>query len=112
MLILALLSGPLTHSLREFFIYSRIDIEIQKLRSEYPEIQQKSQIRHLNVQLKGTTAYITILTIAPKGVITDEYRQTAQKRIFDSLSKMGVQSMDVVLKIIPVEIEEYQLISP
>ena len=111
LLIMALLSGPLTNSLRELFIYSRVDIEIQKIRREHPEVKQKAHTDHISVKLEGDTAYITIITVAPKGLLTDEYRKNARQRLFDALSNMGVESMDVVLKTVPVEIEEHQLIS-
>ncbi|MDJ0903712.1 MAG: DUF389 domain-containing protein [Xenococcus sp. MO_188.B8] len=111
LLIIALLSGPLSHSLWELFIYSRVDIEIQKLRSEHPEVKQKAHTDHISVKLEGDTAYITIITIAPKGLLTEEYRQNARQKLFDALSNMGVKSMDIVLKTVPVEIEEHQLIS-
>ena len=111
LLIIALLSGPLNHSLKELFIYSRVDIEIQKLRSEFPEVRQKAHTSHISVKLEGNTAYITIATIAPKGLLTEEYRNRARQELFDALSKMGVQSVDIVLKTVNVEIDEDQLIS-
>ena len=111
LVIIAVLCAPLTRSLKEFLIDSRIDTAIQEVRSEHPEIAQKSQIRHIAVRLEGATAYIEIIVLAPQGLVINEYRQTVKKRIFDSLSKMEVQSMDVVLKVIPIEIKEYKLLS-
>ncbi len=110
-LIIALLSGPLNNSLKEFFIYSRVDIEIQKIRNEFPEVKQKARTDHISVKLEGDTAYIAIVIVAPGGLLTDEYRNKARQRLFDSLSKMGVESMEIVLRIIPVVIEEHELIS-
>jgi hypothetical protein len=50
------------------------------------------------------------LTIAPEGLLTDEYLKSGEKRVFDALTKMGVKSIDLIIKIIPVEIKEYKAI--
>jgi CMP-2-keto-3-deoxyoctulosonic acid synthetase len=54
--------------------------------------------------------FVTILTIAPEGLLTDEYLKSGEKRVFDALTKMGVKSIDLVIKIVPVEIKEYKAI--
>ena len=110
LLIIALLCGPLTGAMREFIVASRVQLEIRKLREEHPEISLQTQINHIDVQLEATTAYIMILTNAPEGVITDEYLQSGEKRVFDALTKMGVKSIDLVIRIIPVRVEEYKAI--
>ncbi len=110
-LMVALLCAPLNNALKEFLINSRIQADIEIIRSEHLEISQKSKIRYINVQLKGTKVYIQVMTFAPKGLITDEYIQTIRERLFDSLSKMGVQSIEVVVQVVPVEIKEYRFIS-
>lgn len=108
LLVVALLCGPLTHSMKEFFVAKRIREDIHLIRNEYPEIRKQSQIRHIGVQLEGNTAQILILINAPKGVITDEYIEFGQQQISESLSKMGVQAVDLLIRVIPVEIKEYQ----
>lgn len=65
------------------------------------------------MQLEGTTAYIKILTIAPKGLLTDDYLKDAEQKIFDSISStQNVKAMDLDLRIIPVDIRHYQSVSP
>ena len=110
-LILALLFFPLTNSMKEVFISHRLRLEMSKLRKKYTAISQKTQIRDVRVNLKGTSAYVTIVIYAPKGSLTDEYLEYAQKQIFNSLSTKGVKSMNVVVKIIPIDIRENQFIS-
>ncbi len=111
LLIVGLLCGPLTNSMKEFVVTSRIGMELRKIRKENPKITNQTQIRHIGVQLEGTTAYVTILSAAPEGVLTDEYLESSEKRIFESVSKMGVKSMNLVIRIIPVQIKEYASIS-
>ena len=110
LLVIALLVFPLSDSLREFSLSNRVSIEMKKIRKDYPEIAKKTQTRYLDVQLEGTTAYIKILTVAPKGLLTDELLKDIEKRIFDSISERGVKAMDLDLRIIPVEIRHYQSI--
>lgn len=111
LLIIGLLCGPLTGSMKEFLLANRIALELRKIRKENPEIAQKTQIRHIDVMLEGTTAYISILGNAPQGLITDEYLESAEKRLFEPVSKMGVKSMNAVIRITPVEIREYKFIA-
>ncbi|MDJ0659145.1 MAG: DUF389 domain-containing protein [Crocosphaera sp.] len=110
LLIIALVCGPLTGSMKEFIVASRVQLEIRKLREEHPEISLQTQVNHIDVQLEGTTAYIMVLTNAPEDVITDEYLKAAEKRVFDALTNMGVKSIDFVVRIIPVRVEEYRMI--
>ena len=110
LLIIALLCGPLTGTMKEFIVASRVQLEIRKVREEHPEISLQTQVNHIDVQLEGNTAYIIILANAPEGVITNEYLKAAEKRIFNALTKMGVKSIDLVIRIIPVRIEEYKTI--
>ncbi len=102
-LIMALLSIPLTDSLKEVFLANRIGLEMKKIIRENPGIEQNNQIRHVSVKLEDTTAYITILTLAPKGLLSNEYLENATKRIFDSVSKKVVTEMDVNVTIVPVQ---------
>ncbi|MGB5631216.1 MAG: DUF389 domain-containing protein, partial [Waterburya sp.] len=108
LLIIAVLCGPLTGSMREFVVANRIALEIRGIREEKSEISQLTQIRHIDVRLEGSTAYVSILGSAPQGVVTDEYLKSSEKRIFDTISKMGVESMNMKIRIYPVEIREYQ----
>ena len=110
LLIIALLCGPLTGSMKEIIVTNEVQAQMRKLREEHPEIAQQTQTRHLDVKLEGTTAYVTILTIAPEGLLTDEYLKSGEKRVFDALTKMGIKSIDLVIKIVPVEIKEYKSI--
>ena len=106
-LIMALLSIPLTNSLKEVFLANRIGLEMKKIIKDNPEIEQKNQIRHVSVKLEDTTAYVTILTLTPKGLLSNEYLENAKKRIFDSVSKKGVTEMNVNVTIVPVQ-RKYQ----
>jgi uncharacterized hydrophobic protein (TIGR00271 family) len=108
LLIIGLLCGPLTGSMKEFVIANRIRLEIRAIRKEGAEISKLTQIRHIDVRLEETTAYVSILGSAPQGVVTDEYLETSEKRIFDTISKMGIKSMNIKIRIYPVEIKEYQ----
>ena len=111
LLIIAILVFPLNNSLREFFLANQVSIEINKIRQENPEIAQKVQTRYVHVKLDGTTAYIKILTIAPTGLLKDDYLKDAEQRIFDSISSaQDVKAMDLDLRIIPVDIRHYQSI--
>ena len=110
LLIIALLCGPLTDSMKEIMVTNEVQVQIRQLRQEHPEIAQQVQTRYLNVQLEGTTAYVEMITIAPEGLLTDEYLKLGEKRVFDALTKMGIKSIDLVIKIVPVEIKEYKSI--
>ncbi len=108
--IMALLCAPLTNSLKEFYISNRVDLEIHQLREDYPEISRRTRLRYVDVNLEGTTVYIRVLTNVAKDSLTDEfdeYVESAKKRIFDSISKMGVTAMDLKVAINPVETREY-----
>jgi CMP-2-keto-3-deoxyoctulosonic acid synthetase len=96
--------------MKEIMVTNEVQVQIRKLKQEYPKIAQQTQTRYIDVQLDGTTAYVTILTIAPEGLVTDEYLKSGEKRVFDALTKMGVKSIDLVIKIVPVEIKEYKAI--
>ena len=106
--IIALLSIPLSNSFRKFIIQSRIQLEIQHIRKNYPKIRKNSHIQHIGVRLKDDQALVTVTTVADKGAITDEYVQSARDTILDSVSNMGIESVDVVLRIVPVDVEEYR----
>ncbi len=111
--IMVLLCAPLTNSLKEFYISNRVDLEIHQLREDYPEISRRTRLRYVDVHLEGTTAHIRVLTNVSKDTLTDEfdeYVESAKKRIFDSLSKMGVTAMDLKIAINPVETREYTAI--
>ena len=110
-LIMALLCGPLTNSLQEFIISNRVGLEMRNIRVEKPDFWQESQIRYIGVALVGGTAYITFLINAPESLLTDEHLEYVQTRLFDAVSKMGIQAMDLNVRIIPVQIREYQSIS-
>ena len=47
-------------------------------------------------------------TTAQKGAITDEYIQSARDIILDSVSKLGIDSVEIVLRVVPIESEEYR----
>ena len=111
-LIMGLLGGPLSSSLQEFFLSNHISIEMNKIRKDYPEIAKQTQTRYLDVRLEGTTAYVRVLTVAPEGLLTDELLKDIEERIFKSISGKGVKAMDLDLRIIPVEIRNYQSVSP
>ena len=111
LLILVLLCGPLTNSLQEFLISNRINSEIYHLRKEHPEISRKTQVRYVGVRIDGNLAQITVLVNAPKETLTDEYLKSAEKRVLSSVSSLGVNGTDLVIRIIPVEIREYKSIS-
>ncbi len=106
--IIALLSFPLSNSFKKFVLQSRIQMEIERIRKNYPEIRKNSHIQHIGVRLKDDQALVTVTTIAHKGAITDEYVQFARDTILDSVSNMGIESVDVVLRIVPVNVEEYR----
>ncbi len=107
-LIIALLYGPLNNSLKQVVLSNRIDSEIYQIRKDFPAISQQTQIRYVNVRLERNIAYITVLINAPEGLLTNEYLQSVEKRIFDSISKMGVTGMNLVIRVIPVRIKEYK----
>ena len=111
LLIIALLIFPLNNSLREFFLANQVSKEINQIRIENPEIAQKTQTRYVHVKLEGTTAYIKILTIAPTGLLTDDYLKNKEKQIFDAISStQNIKAMDLDVRIIPVDIRHYQSI--
>ena len=70
----------------------------------------QTQVNHIDVRLEGNTAYIMVLTNAPEGVITDEYLQSGEKRVFNALTQMRIKSIDLVFRIIPVRVKEYKTI--
>ncbi len=116
-LIIALLSVPLTNSLKEVFLANRVSLEIKKNRRGEPELEQKNQIRHIDVRLEDTTAYITVLFMSTESLTDrdiDERFNFYEKRMFDSISKIGVTEMKVKIRYIPVQIRsrEYELRNP
>ena len=110
LLIMAFLCGPLTGSMKKFLLVNSVNFQISELREQHPEIAKKSQVRYINVTLEGSTAYITVLINAPKGLMTDEYLKSAENKLFDSISKKGIKSMKLTLRIVPVEIKEYTVV--
>ncbi|MGK7940524.1 MAG: DUF389 domain-containing protein [Crocosphaera sp.] len=108
LLIMGILCGPLSNSLQEFFVSNRLNSEINKIRVEYPESWQETQIHHLSVDLKGSTAYVTILISAPEGSLHDEHLNQTKQRLFKIVSGMRVNAMDLNIRIIPVKTREYQ----
>ena len=94
----------------QFILVNQVNLEIRELRQERPEISKKTQIRYVNVKLKGGTADITVLLNAPEGLMTDEYLKSAEERIFDSILNTGVESMKLTIRIVPVKIKEYKAI--
>ena len=111
LLIIAILIVPLNNSLREFFLANQVSKEINKIRIENPEIAKRTQTRYVHVKLEGTTAYIKILTLAPTGLLTDDYLKDREQQIFDSISStQNIKAMDLDLRIIPVDIRHYQSI--
>ncbi len=106
-LMMALLSVPLTNSLKEVFLAHQVSLEIKKIRRDNPEIANQDQIRHLSVLLEDTTASITILAMMPESLVTDEHTdeflESTEKRIFDSVLKMGVTEMEINITIVPVQ---------
>ena len=110
LLIMALLCGPLSNSLKEFFIANRLSLEIHQMRLEAPEIWQQIQVSYLEVDLEGTTIYLTILLSALENLLKDENVEAFEKRLFDTAWTMGASAMDSDIRIIPVKIWEYQSI--
>ena len=88
---MALLCAPLTNSLKEFYISNRVDLEVHRLREDYPEFSRRTRIRYVDVHLEGTTVHIKVLTNVAKELLTDEYDEylkSVKKRIFDSMWKI------------------------
>ncbi|MGB5772644.1 MAG: hypothetical protein WBM32_22660 [Crocosphaera sp.] len=110
LLIMGILFGPLSNSLQEFLVSNRLSLEMNQMRIAYPQIWQDTQIRYVGVDLKGSTAYVTILLNAPEGLLTDEHLESAKERLFGTVSGMGVNAMDLNFRIIPVRVREYQSI--
>ena len=112
-LIIALLSVPLRNALKEVFLANRVSLEIKKNRREAPELEQKNQIRHIDVRLEDTTAYITVLFMSTESLTDkaiDERFNFYEKLMFDSISKIGVTEMKVKIRYIPFQIRyrEYE----
>ncbi len=108
LLIILGLCGPLTGSMKEFYASNRIALELEQIKNENPDISIQTQIRYIDVKLEQGNAYVTILGNAPQGLITEEYLESAEKRLFESVSHLGVKSMQVVVRITPVDIKEYR----
>ena len=108
LLIMALLSGPLSNSLKEFIVANRLSLEIHRIRIDKPEIWQQVQVQYLDVQLKSTTIYLTILLNAPEELLKEENVEFCEKRLFNIALTMGVSAMDSDIRIIPVKIRKYK----
>ena len=108
LLIMGILCGPLSNSLQEFFVSNRLGLEMNRMRVDYPEVWKNTQIHHLNVELKGSTAYVNILVSAPQGVVTDEHLELTKERLFRTVSGLAVNAMDLNIIILPVKLREYQ----
>ena len=111
LLVLGLLSTPLSDSMKEFFVANRVSSELRQIREDNPEISTKTQVSHIHVNLKGSTAYVSVLVNAPQGSYTHEFLENNEKRLFESLKNMGIKSIKLVVRIVPVEIEEYIAVS-
>ena len=81
---------------------------MNRMRVDYPEVWKNTQIHHLNVELKGSTAYVNILVSAPQGVVTDEHLELTKERLFRTVSGLAVNAMDLNIRILPVKLREYQ----
>ena len=91
-------------------VSNRLSLEINQMRIDHPKIWQKTQTRYVGVDLKGSTAYVTILINAPEGLLTDEHLESFQQRLFGTISDMGVNAMDLKIRISPVQVRDYQSI--
>ncbi len=111
LLVLGLLITPLNNSMKEFFVANHVSSELSQIRKENPKVSKKTQVRHIRVNLKGNTAYVSILINAPQGIYTREFLEENETRLFESLKTMGIESIKLVIRIVPVEIEEYTAVS-
>ena len=110
LIIITLLCGPLTSSMKEIIVTNEVQVQMRKLREVHSKIASQIQTRYLDIELEGKTAYIEMVTIAPEELVIDEYLKSGEKHIFDALTQMGIQSVDMVVKIVPVEVKEYKSI--
>ena len=110
-IIVAVLCGPLYTAMQEFLISGNISLEMNIIKKENPQFWDPSQIRYVGVKLEDNTAHVKMLVNAPAGLLPDEHLKEIQRRLFNSVSNLGIEAMDLNIRIIPVEIREYQGIS-
>ncbi len=110
LLIMGILCGPLSNSLQEFLVSNRLNLEMNRMRIDRPQIWQETQVRFVGVNMKGSTAYVTILVNAPEGLLTDEHLDSVKERLFGTVSGMGVNAMDLKIRISPVRVRQYESI--
>lgn len=110
-LIIVLLCGPLTGSMKKLLVNDRVTRELRIIIQEKPQFAGKIMTHGLNIELEGSTAYIYFLLTVPQDLMTDEFDQflqTSEERIFNSLTQTGITSIEVNVRIIPIEVKRYR----
>lgn len=95
----------------EFFLENRVRLAITEIRKENLDISTRTQILYVNVELDNTTAYITVLINAPEDALTDDYVESGESAIFEAITRYNIESMHLKLRVIPVNILEYESIT-
>jgi hypothetical protein len=110
-LLVMLLMGPLTGSLKEFALNNRLQHELYRLaRSDNP--LARIVILHTSTRLEGRTAYVEIFASVPERMIEEIDLESTEKELFTALRSLGINALDLTFRLAPVKVEEYKSISP
>ena len=97
LIVVAALCIPLGLSFNELAIQKIVAVEIKEFRAENPTTTQRSLVRHVAVNIQGSTANVTILLLTPEGLITDRQLNEGEQRIFDAIQKRGMEELNIEL---------------
>ena len=110
-LLVLLLMGPLTGSLKEFALNNRLEHELHRLtRGDDP--LSRIVILHTSTRLEGRTAYVEIFASVPEKVLDQINLESAEDKLFAALRPLGINAIDLTFRLAPVRVEEFKSISP
>lgn len=111
LIVVILLSRPLTASLHEFALDNRVQLVLHSLHREgaYRNI---NLIHHVDTKLVNGIAYVNILGSANKDFIEDQDNiDNLDQRLYEAVRAMGIDTMKLTIRIVPIDIFDYQNIS-
>ena len=110
-LLVLLLMGPLTGSLKEFARNNRLEHELYRLtRGDDP--LARIVILHTSTRLEGRTAYVGIFASVPGKVLDQINLRSTEDQLFAALRPLGINAIDLTFHLATVRIEGFKSIAP
>lgn len=102
-----LLSVPLSNTMRELLISSRLKLELRRIRESHPGVSSFTEIRNVSVSYVHRRAIVQLAITAPVNTINEDYIKARKHDLLEALAPLGVESIQLNLTIIPVEMKRY-----